>query len=133
MAEMNARLRGFLNEVREWFWKHHYEGEDQPNDLLIAVGRVLRAHPELRPVDLLRDIVEADLGEFLSLDRDDPDVRGILEHHELKPILDDLLDVVVREILRAEDRPEGWESLPLDQRDGPTAKEDKRRLFLRQA
>lgn len=68
MAEMNARLRAFLDEVREWFWAHDYAGEDHPNDLLIAVERVLRAHPDLQPIDLLRDILEADPLEFVFLD-----------------------------------------------------------------
>lgn len=132
MAEMNARLREFLNEVLGWFWAHDYAGGDgDANDLLMAVGNVLREHPEFTSIDLLRDIIEADLGEFLTLNTRDQDVRGVLEDYpDVKSLLDALIEVVVRKILRDEDRPEGWESLPLDQRDGPVAKEDKRRLEL---
>ncbi len=134
---MNARLRAFLNEVREWFWSHDYPDDPDvnaladANDLLIAAEVVRREHSELSSIDLLRDIAEANFGEFLYLDTSDRDVRSMLEdQYELEGILNELVDVVVREILRAEDRPEGWESLPHEQQDGPTAKEDKRRLEL---
>jgi hypothetical protein len=126
---MSARLRRFLDEVREDFWAHDYEEGGDANDLLVAAGRVLENHPEITSLDLLRDIWDLDL--TLYLDSSDPDVMGILDAHDtLQGILDDLLANVVRQILRDEDRPEGWQSLPIDQRDGLLTKEDKRRIEL---
>jgi hypothetical protein len=126
---MSARLRDFLDEVRADFWAHDYVQGGDANDLLIAAARVRENHPEITALDLLHDLWSLD--PTLTLRSEDPDVRAIFDAHgTLQGVVNDFVDAVVREVLRDEDRPEGWQDLPLDQQDGPTAKEDKRRLRL---
>jgi hypothetical protein len=128
---MSVLLRGFLDEVREDFWAHDYE-EDAANDILGAASRALERRPPAAMLDLLRGILDLDL--VVELDSRDPDVRGVLDDHDSpKGMLDDLVCLLVRHMLWDEDRPANWESLPLDQQDGPTAREDKRRVSLRHA